>query len=480
MKKIFQEYDVAIVGAGIAGLFAGCLLAKSGLKCAIFEAHYIPGGCVQGFKRDGFYFDAGAHLIGSINNNALLNKLLRGIGIEYPFIKIDPVDRIHYLKRNIAVPLGWNKYRDQLSDEYPNEKSGLINLFEKMELMARYCGRKNIADKYGPISLKELLDSYIADPDLKHVLGSQWGFLGETPENVSALSMAIMLVGYIRDGAGYAKGGSQRLCNVLANTFRSLGGKLFLSTPIERVETKGRFISHLTTNTQKHIKARHYVWTASPISLYENSNFQPAGREMDLKKRIYSISPSIKIYSLFLGLNLDAIDLRGLNGWHYLKKNNKDSDSWLYLFSPSYYDKSLAPKGKSTLVLSVIYADSLVENEISLLERRKAMQKKMIKALSKIILGLEEKILILEDGMPETFFRFTKNTAGSIYGWAPRADNYFDRQLVADSNILDNVSLAGHWTMPGPGVPAVAMSAYMVCEKIRERLLEKDSLSYAV
>jgi flavin-dependent dehydrogenase len=42
--------DVIVIGAGISGLTAAALLAKSGLKVKLLEQHYQPGGSCGDFR----------------------------------------------------------------------------------------------------------------------------------------------------------------------------------------------------------------------------------------------------------------------------------------------------------------------------------------------------------------------------------------------------------------------------------------------
>jgi hypothetical protein len=64
-----EEVDVAIVGAGIGGLCAGAILnTLYGKKVAVFESHYIPGGCAHAFDRKAsngmtFTFDSGPTIL---------------------------------------------------------------------------------------------------------------------------------------------------------------------------------------------------------------------------------------------------------------------------------------------------------------------------------------------------------------------------------------------------------------------------------
>ena len=54
-----ETYDVVIVGSGIGGLCCGSILALSGKKVLICEAHTQPGGVAHSFKRKGYTFESG-------------------------------------------------------------------------------------------------------------------------------------------------------------------------------------------------------------------------------------------------------------------------------------------------------------------------------------------------------------------------------------------------------------------------------------
>ncbi|MFM7267066.1 MAG: FAD-dependent oxidoreductase, partial [Cyanobium sp.] len=52
-----ETLDVAVVGAGIAGLTAAALLAHEGMEVLLLEAHHQSGGCAGTFRRGPWIFD---------------------------------------------------------------------------------------------------------------------------------------------------------------------------------------------------------------------------------------------------------------------------------------------------------------------------------------------------------------------------------------------------------------------------------------
>jgi phytoene dehydrogenase-like protein len=62
LNLLYKKADVAVVGAGIAGLTAACLLQKKGYKVHVFEAAKQAGGRIRTERVGGFMLDRGFHL----------------------------------------------------------------------------------------------------------------------------------------------------------------------------------------------------------------------------------------------------------------------------------------------------------------------------------------------------------------------------------------------------------------------------------
>ena len=53
--------SVVIIGAGIAGLAAGCYAQMNGYNTQVFEMHDKPGGLCTAWKRKGYTIDGCLH-----------------------------------------------------------------------------------------------------------------------------------------------------------------------------------------------------------------------------------------------------------------------------------------------------------------------------------------------------------------------------------------------------------------------------------
>jgi phytoene dehydrogenase-like protein len=86
------DWDVIVVGAGLAGLAAGATATRAGSTVLVLDAH-LPGGRAQVTKRDGFVFNRGLH---ALYRGGAGWEVLRSLGIE-PQASSPPLGRYQAL-----------------------------------------------------------------------------------------------------------------------------------------------------------------------------------------------------------------------------------------------------------------------------------------------------------------------------------------------------------------------------------------------
>ena len=72
---------VIIIGAGLAGLSAGCYAQMNGYRSRIFEHHSRPGGVAAAWKRGEYLIDGGIHFVMAHKPGTGLHELSRQLGI---------------------------------------------------------------------------------------------------------------------------------------------------------------------------------------------------------------------------------------------------------------------------------------------------------------------------------------------------------------------------------------------------------------
>src|SRR5215472_11765068 len=78
------DYDVAVVGGGVAGMATAARLQVHGLRTVVLEAHGLVGGCAGYYRRRGFSFDVGATTLVDFETGGVGGQLLEEIGLPPP------------------------------------------------------------------------------------------------------------------------------------------------------------------------------------------------------------------------------------------------------------------------------------------------------------------------------------------------------------------------------------------------------------
>ena len=115
-----EIYDVAVVGAGLAGLTAAAVAAGAGARVLVLEAHQ-PGGRAATAERDGYHLNQGPH---ALYLGGPGESVLRQLGVDY---RGHPPAGPYYARRGDDVQL-WPVSGATLA------RSGLVSVRGKVRL----------------------------------------------------------------------------------------------------------------------------------------------------------------------------------------------------------------------------------------------------------------------------------------------------------------------------------------------------------
>ena len=71
-----RRWDVIVIGSGMGGMTTAGLLARTGRRVLVLEQHYVPGGFTHVFRRKGYEWDVGVHLVGNRALDALPGRVM--------------------------------------------------------------------------------------------------------------------------------------------------------------------------------------------------------------------------------------------------------------------------------------------------------------------------------------------------------------------------------------------------------------------
>lgn len=117
--------DVAVVGAGVAGLTAAALLAAEGLEVVLLEAHSQSGGCAGTFRRGPYTFDVGATQVAGFEQGGSHARLFAHFGLPLPQAHpLDPGCSVQLAGEREPIPL-WRdpqRWRQERQRQFPGSE----------------------------------------------------------------------------------------------------------------------------------------------------------------------------------------------------------------------------------------------------------------------------------------------------------------------------------------------------------------------
>ncbi|HEY9152789.1 MAG TPA: NAD(P)/FAD-dependent oxidoreductase [Anaerolineales bacterium] len=482
-----NEHDVIVIGSGIGGLSAAALLAKRGLKVAVFEQHYLPGGYCTSWERRvrptnstpdskerwKYIFDAGVHDISGLSERGGIRSLLRMLDIENA-IEWKLNEQEYFIgETHFKVPHDADEFICQLGERFPSEAEAIRKFFDEVQHILRemyadiektggaprspdtiehllaYPTTHPHAYKWMDKPFVEMLDEYFIEPRVKDLLAALTGYLSDDPQSLTVGSMAPIL-GYYFSGGYYPVGGSQSLPNALVDVIEKHDGKVFLRTSVQRIIVeKDRAVGVELKNEQIH-RAKAILSNADTDKTF----LELVGRDYlpsDFAKRIESLKPSTSAFIVFLGLdmvpNIAPITMLDDIG----------------IMIPSKLDSSLAPAGHASVTLLKLLPETDFakwdRKSLGYSQRKHQFADAMIASAEEIIPGLRQHITYRQEGSPATFARYAWTTNGSIYGPAT------GQKRLTIKTPVKNLYITGSGVMGG-GVEAAAIAGIHAANEI--------------
>ncbi len=491
-------HDVVIIGTGMGGLTAGALLAKTGLKVLLLEKGAQPGGYVVSFRKQGFTFDATGVFVGGCEPGGEFDTLLREVGVQLEFKKIDAIRNIY---PGFEISLrggGFDHYIERLKSMFPEENQG-VERYERIisrigvevEALSEIKWYKKALFplffwhlvRFSETTHKTILDRLFKGHELKMALSS----LPVTvpPSRLSFLFVATLLNKVISQGAYYPKGGMGVISEALAGSIERNGGRIRYRTEAARLLTQGNRVTGVVTHEGEVIEAPTVI---SNVSLPQTfRSLLSEGPPSSLARRVDRLEYSLSNFIVYLGVRA-APELNSLPFFTYLRsisdlegeyrmlRNGEIPENpTLIMVIPSLIDPSLAPEGAHAVKLLSV-APYGYRNGWDRTDRRsyQALKDEMAQRLiaqveSRIVPGFTAKILFHEAATPITLERYTGNEQGAMYGLAT-TPRQFGRHRPSNRTPIKGLYLAGHYTRPAHGIVGAAISGSFTAQMILSKL----------
>lgn len=477
--------QAVVIGAGFGGLALAIRLQSAGIQTTVFEKRDKPGGRAYVYEDQGFTFDAGPTVI---TDPDCLRELwtLSGQKMEQdvellpvsPFYRLawedgysfDYADDQAALDKQIAAksPADLEGYRRFLAYSREVYQEGYVKLgtVPFLSFRSMMAAGPQLARLQAWRSVYSMVAKFIQDEQLRQAFSFHSLLVGGNPFATSSIYTLIHALERT-GGVWFPRGGTGALITGMVALFERLGGRLFLSTPVENIASEGDRITGVRAKGD-FFPADMVASNGDVVHTYRDL-LKGHARGAKQSKRLAAKRHSMSLFVIYFGLNRLHTDLahhtvcfgpryKELIG-EIFKGPELAQDFSLYLHSPCITDPTLAPPGQGAYyVLAPVphlgSADIDWENQGPLYRDR------ILDYLeARYMPGLRSELVTIRHFGPNDFRDELNAHLGSAFSLEPILTQSAWFRTHNRDDVISNLYVVGAGTHPGAGVPGVVGSA---------------------
>lgn len=492
---------IGVVGGGLGGLAAACVLSARGHAVTLFEKSPWLGGKAAVLEQDGYRFDMGPTIL-------TLPSVLRRIFAEagrplddyLTLVPCEPQWRSFFgdgatldlvadrerMARNLeafapgtskgyADFLGFARTLNDISHRFFFWRS-IGSLWDMVDLKSLFqidMLRDVLKMRMGK-TVAEAVRSHVPEPRVAQMIDHFTQYVGSAPDLSPAVLCGIAHM-QTHEGVWYPIGGTGAVPKALAKLAAELGVELRTDCGVRRVlvDEASRRVTGVETERGERVELAAVVSNADSVRTHRELLGGAAAKKFE-KRRKYE--PACSGVVLYLGLDR-AYDHLAHHNFVFsadpheefeciYKKGEPAPDPTCYVCAPSRSEPGVAPPGGEALYV-LVHTPYL---------RPGHDWKKMLPAYRKVILDklattggmpdLEKRIRYESHLTPRDIHDRYRVLNGAIYGLASHGRMTGAFKPANRSPDVRGLYLAGGAAHPGPGMPMVLMSGWIAADTL--------------
>jgi len=481
--------SVIIVGAGIAGLSAGCYARMNGYRATIFEMHNIPGGLCTAWTRKGYSWDISMHMLAGSKSGPLYRMWSElGAVQKRKFVYHTELGRVEDGEQCVAFCTDSQRFEEQLLAISPADAGRIYEfiriyggksiigmapldapstarLSSKLKALFIMLPLLGTFRKYGRMTLREFTDGF-QHPFLREALPFVLDHPGWPMPGYPMMGVTGFLTAALTE-AGVPVGGSKGVIEDIVGRFGRLGGELHCGSKVTGLIVEEDRILGVRLEDGTEHRADIVVWAADGHTLL----FDLLGGcylTEELRKRYREWQVVRPMVHVMLGL---ARDMSREPCRLVLKIDRpitvgETAFPWMY-FMHHGFDPTSAPPGKTAAEVwydtEYDYWEKLYRDKPAYEAEKRRIADETIAALDKRWPGLAADVEVVDVPTPATYHRFTGNWQGSVDGWYITPKNMGAPAILTLPG-LRNLYMAGQWTAPFTGTVIAALTGRQVVQ----------------
>ncbi len=475
------QKSIAIIGAGIAGLSAGCYARMNGFDVDIYESHDGPGGMCTAWKRKDFIFDYCIHNLGGTSTKSGLHNVWRELGAledrgvinhdEFVTIEVPEGETVHWYANLDRL----GRHLKSISPEDAETIDEMIDAARRLAKadlfsmglggtarMLRALPHLSLLKRWSQVSIGQYaarLNSPVLQRALRHMMY-------DVPGDEMPMIPVLMFTGGLGAGdLGWPIGGSLAFSEAVEKRFIDLGGRLHYKSKVERILVRhGRAVGILLADGVD----RRADYIVSAADGYSTLYGMLDGKYLTEPIRHYydsvgDVGPfGLIVYLGLKGTRADAPHALTLVFDEPLDVGGIEQESVHVVYVGP--DTGLAPAGKSVLKIEVqakysYWKERRDADLKAYRDEKNRVADRIISRLEQRLPELREQIEVTDVCTPLTAERYT----GNRFGWqaGPATENVEEVQRRGLSRTLPGLKgfyHVGQWADASLGVSTVAIS----------------------
>jgi phytoene dehydrogenase-like protein len=410
---IIHDYDVIIIGSGLAGMTCANILGKNGKKVLLLEAHNKLGGFATWFYRENknHIFDISLHgfPVGMIKtckkywSKEIANEITQLKSVRF----VNP-------QFNLETTFSKEDYIDILEKKFQVKKEVAQSFFD-------YLGQMNFYDQ-NQMTNRELFEKFFPGRnDITRFLMEPIVYANGSTLDDPAISYGIVFSNFMSKGVYTFKGTTEQLILKMKEELLKNNVDIKLHTKVEKIVINNKKVQGIQLKDQL-VKAKVVLSNANLMNTVlkycDPQEFRPDFIEATKKVRLNSSSSQV-----YLGFK-EGVSIPFIGDLIFTSSYPKfDTDQILAKSITSrtfsiYYPEHRPPHSRLAVVSSTnsLFKDWENLSEVEYEAEKKKMIEETIDCLNEFIPDVRNKIEYAEAATPLTFKRYTLHEQGSSFG----------------------------------------------------------------
>jgi phytoene dehydrogenase-like protein len=412
LKGTRSEYDVIVIGSGLAGLTCANMLARAGYSVLLIEQHYNLGGLATWFKRKGGHiFDISLHgfPVGMIKtcrkywSPEIANSIvqLKGIRLDNP-------------QFSLTTTYDSDDFKRILQEHFKIPGETIANFISTIKGMNFYDDQN--------LTTRQLFERFFPGRDdvIRMIMEPITYANGSTLED-PAITYGIVFSNFLNKGVYTFQGGTDKIIGMMRAELIKNGVDIRTRCLVEKIIIQNRKIAGVVANG-KTIKGKAVVSNANLLStihkLAGDEHFSPSFVAEARKVRLNNSSCQVYI-GIKKGERIDYIGdlLFSSEAAKFDSQELRSKNTTSRTFS-IYYPTTRPGSDMYSIVASsnANYDDWANLSEGEYHASKEELIQRTLSALEKYVPKIRNKVDHLEAATPRTFQRYTLHLSGASFG----------------------------------------------------------------